>query len=97
MRRVEGGWSAEHPELVTPDSPTQRVGGKPNEGFAEDGALQAAMLSLDNAYKRSGAAGRGSERGSGVGWPSSERARYESSCKLDGLSLALHYGAGAKV
>src|ERR1700753_1500603 len=40
---------AEHPELVTPDSPTQRVGGKPKEGFAKV-AHSRPMLSLDNAY-----------------------------------------------
>ncbi len=40
---------AEHPELVTPDSPTQRVGGKPREGFVKV-AHSTPMLSLDNAY-----------------------------------------------
>ena len=40
---------AEHPELVTPDSPTQRVGGKPKDGFAKM-AHSRPMLSLDNAY-----------------------------------------------
>ena len=39
----------EHPELVTPDSPTQRVGGRPAEGFPTVEHL-APMLSLDNAY-----------------------------------------------
>ena len=39
----------EHPELVTPDSPTQRVGGKAREGFVKV-AHSAQMLSLDNAY-----------------------------------------------
>src|SRR3990170_2444754 len=38
-----------HPDLVTPDSPTQRVGGRPAEGFAAV-AHAAPMLSLDNAY-----------------------------------------------
>ena len=37
-----------HPELVTPDSPTQRVGGKPREGFVKV-PHRAPMLSLDNA------------------------------------------------
>src|SRR5580698_2366007 len=37
----------EHPELVTPDSPTQRVGGKPKEGFAKV-AHSRPMLSIDN-------------------------------------------------
>ena len=37
-----------HPELVTPDSPTQRVGGKPREGFVKV-PHSSPMLSLDNA------------------------------------------------
>ena len=40
---------AEHPELVTADSPTQRVGGKPAEGFQKV-RHSRPMLSLDNAY-----------------------------------------------
>src|ERR1700683_2002239 len=40
---------AEHPSLITPDSPTQRVGGKPAEGFLKV-PHSRPMLSLDNAY-----------------------------------------------
>src|SRR5256885_5056733 len=40
---------AEHPDLTTPDSPTQRVGGKPREGFVKV-RHSSPMLSLDNAY-----------------------------------------------
>src|SRR5215470_6472465 len=40
---------SEHPELVTPDSPTQRVGGKPRKGF-ETRRHTPPMLSLDNAF-----------------------------------------------
>jgi len=40
---------AAHPELIAPDSPTQRVGGKPRDGFVKV-AHSAPMLSLDNAY-----------------------------------------------
>src|SRR5688572_31449334 len=40
---------AEHPDLVTPDSPTQRVAGRPTEGFPTVEHI-APMLSLDNAY-----------------------------------------------
>src|ERR1700739_5048891 len=40
---------AEHPELITPDSPTQRVGGKPREGFVKV-RHSSPMLSLDNTY-----------------------------------------------
>ncbi|HEY7678536.1 MAG TPA: NAD-dependent DNA ligase LigA, partial [Candidatus Methylomirabilis sp.] len=45
LKRLE----AEHPELVTPDSPTQRVGGAVAEGFAPV-QHRVAMLSLDNAF-----------------------------------------------
>ena len=55
LKRIE----AEHPELVTPDSPTQRVGGKPAEGFQKV-RHSRAMLSLDNAYSRRRAARLGS-------------------------------------
>ncbi len=55
---------AEHPDLVTPDSPSQRVGGKPREGFVKT-AHSRPMLSLDNAYNDDGAAGVGPE---GAGW-----------------------------
>ena len=40
---------AKHPELITPDSPTQRVGGKPREGFVKV-PHSTPMMSLDNAY-----------------------------------------------
>src|SRR5471032_1206308 len=40
---------AAHPELITPDSPTQRVGGKPREGFVKI-PHSTPMMSLDNAY-----------------------------------------------
>src|SRR5437016_2641840 len=40
---------AAHPELVTPDSPTQRVGGQPIEGFASV-THRLPMLSIDNTY-----------------------------------------------
>lgn len=42
---------AKHPELVTPDSPTQRVGGEPIEGFEQAEHLKP-MLSIDNTYSR---------------------------------------------
>src|SRR6202162_927703 len=40
---------ADHPELITADSPTQRVGGKPREGFVKV-PHSSPMLSLDNTY-----------------------------------------------
>jgi DNA ligase (NAD+) len=84
---------AEHPELLTSDSPTQRVGGKPKEGFAKV-AHSRPMLSLDNAYNdeelRAWA-----ERVVG-GLALAESVRYVCELKLDGLSLALQYEAGAR-
>src|SRR5581483_8256180 len=47
MRKLQA-LEAKHPELVTPDSPSQRVGGKPREGFVKV-SHSVQMLSLDNA------------------------------------------------
>src|ERR1017187_10068639 len=47
MRRLQE-LEAHHPELAAPDSPTQRVGGKPREGFVKV-PHSGQMLSLDNA------------------------------------------------
>ncbi|MGC9291603.1 MAG: NAD-dependent DNA ligase LigA [Acidobacteriaceae bacterium] len=84
---------AAHPELVTPDSPTQRVGGKPKEGFVKV-AHSRPMLSLDNAYNE----------GELRAWDQRVRALigadavvYICELKLDGLSLALTYENGLLV
>ncbi|AEU38541.1 NAD-dependent DNA ligase LigA [Granulicella mallensis] len=89
LRRLE----TEHPELVTPDSPTQRVGGKPKEGFAKV-AHSRPMLSLDNAYNEAELRAWAERVVSGL--PSGEVVRFVCELKLDGLSLALQYDAGAK-
>ena len=85
---------AEHPELVTSDSPTQRVGGKPKEGFAKV-AHSRPMLSLDNVNSEEelrdwdrrvhelASSPRNGEKSGDI--------RYTTELKLDGLSLALHY------
>ena len=80
---------AEHPELITPDSPTQRVGGKPADGFRKV-PHSRAMLSLDNAYNEEDL--RAWDLRVRGGLPASEAVRYTCELKLDGLSLALHYG-----
>jgi DNA ligase (NAD+) len=78
---------AQHPDQITPDSPTQRVGGRPAEGFSEV-VHSRPMLSLDNSYNidelrafdqrcQRLAEGRAFE--------------YVAELKIDGLSLALHY------
>ncbi len=79
-----------HPELRTPDSPTQRVGGKPKEGFAKV-AHSRPMLSLDNAYNEEELREwdrRVRELAGG------EDIAYTCELKLDGLSLALTYEGG---
>ncbi len=83
LKRIE----AEHPELITPDSPTQRVGGKPREGFAK-AKHSSPMLSLDNAYSEEEL--RDWERRV---HELSGRSDVEYMCelKLDGMSLALVY------
>jgi DNA ligase (NAD+) len=88
LKKLEG----EHPELVTMDSPSQRVGGKPREGFVKM-PHSRPMLSLDNAYNEEEL--RAWDQRVREALPSSETVRYVCELKLDGLSLALHYGAGA--
>jgi DNA ligase (NAD+) len=83
---------AEHPECITPDSPTQRVGGKPREGFVKT-PHSRPMLSLDNAYNE--AELRAWDQRVRDALPSAERVRYVCELKLDGLSLALHYAPAA--
>ena len=86
LERLHGLEQA-HPELITPDSPTQRVGGRPAEGFPEV-VHRLPMLSLDNSYNidelkafdercRKLADGRSLE--------------YVAELKIDGLSLSLQY------
>src|SRR5437867_12712073 len=84
---------AEQPELITPDSPTQRVGGKPREGFVKV-AHSIPMLSLDNAYSEEelSAWERRIHELSGR-----KDIEYVCELKLDGMSLALHYEGGKLV
>jgi DNA ligase (NAD+) len=83
---------ADRPELVTPDSPSQRVGGKPKDGFVKM-PHSRQMLSLDNAYNEEEL--RAWEQRVRDALPSTEKVRYVCELKLDGLSLALHYAPGA--
>jgi DNA ligase (NAD+) len=80
---------ADHPDLVTADSPTQRVAGRPVEGFPTV-AHAAQMLSLDNAYTRDELAAFDERvrKGAGLG---AEPLVYVAEMKIDGLSLALTY------
>ena len=89
LKKLEG----EHPELVTPDSPTQRVGGKPREGVVKV-AHSSPMLSLDNTYNEEEL--RNWERR--VHELSGRKdVDYVCELKLDGMSLALVYEGGKLV
>jgi DNA ligase (NAD+) len=81
---------AAHPELVTPDSPTQRVGGKPREGFVKV-AHSGAMLSLDNALDEAELRDFDRRVHDLLG---EDPYTYVAELKLDGLSLAVHYRDG---
>src|ERR1700757_4352 len=83
----------ENPSLITPDSPTQRVGGKPREGFVKV-RHSSPMLSLDNTYSEEEL--RGWER-RGPELSGRKDVDYVCELKLDGVSLALTYEDGKLV
>ena len=85
LKRLE----AENPELITPDSPSQRVGGKPREGFIKV-EHSSPMLSLDNTYNQEELQSweRRVHELSGR-----KQVDYVCELKLDGLSMALRYAA----
>ncbi len=82
----------EHPDLVTPDSPTQRVAGRPAEGFETAEHLEP-MLSLDNAYNEDElrAFDERVRKGARLG---EAPVDYVAELKIDGLSVALTYEDG---
>ncbi len=84
---------AEHPELITADSPTQRVGGKPREGFVKV-PHSSPMLSLDNTYSEDEL--RDWERRVHE-LTGRKDVDYVCELKLDGMSLALIYKDGKLV
>src|SRR3954452_24503106 len=81
----------EHPELVTPDSPTQRVGGAPIEGFTQV-THRVPMLSIDNSYNpddlRKFDADVKKILGPGVPYT------YTVELKIDGVSISMTYEDG---
>jgi DNA ligase (NAD+) len=86
LRDLEEG----HPELASLDSPTQRVGGKPREGFVKV-PHSSAMLSLDNALNEAELRAfdtRVRELLAGAEFC------YVAELKMDGLSMAAHYRSG---
>ena len=84
---------SEYPELVTPDSPTQRVGGRPAEGFDEY-VHRRPMLSLDNSYNIEELRAF-DERCRKLA--DRRNLEYVAELKIDGLSISLHYEGGVLV
>ena len=84
---------AAHPELADPDSPTQRVGGAPAEGFAEV-VHEVPMLSLANAFEESGVADFDRRARERLGLGEGEEVEYVAETKLDGVAVSLRYEHG---
>jgi DNA ligase (NAD+) len=80
-----------HPELVTPDSPTQRVGGAPIEGFAKV-AHRVPMLSIENSYDEADL--RKFDADVRKGLPAGSTIEYTVELKIDGVSMSLRYEHG---
>ncbi len=90
LREIEG----KHPELVTPDSPTQRIGGTPLGEFGEV-QHQIPMLSLDNAFAPDDIESFDRRIRERLG----EQHEVDYACepKLDGLAVSIVYREGALV
>ena len=81
----------QHPEIITPDSPTQRVGGAPRDGFVKVPHL-TRMMSLDNAFDAEGVRDfdRRVRELSGL-----DVVDYVGELKLDGISMAVHFSGAS--
>jgi len=86
LKRLE----QEHPELVTPDSPTQRVGGEPAKEFPTY-TFSTPMMSLENAYSEEELEDWGRRV---VQLAETEKVDYVAELKIDGLSVSLIYDNG---
>ena len=90
LKRLEA-IEAAHPELVTPDSPTQRVGGQPLDEFTTV-AHRVPMLSIDNTYDY--AEVREWDARVRRGLTEGEAVRYVVELKVDGVAVSLRYEEG---
>ncbi|MBN2375730.1 MAG: NAD-dependent DNA ligase LigA [Sedimentisphaerales bacterium] len=89
LKQLEG----KHPELVTVDSPTQRVGGRPLEGFKTI-RHAVAMLSMDNTYSADELREFDKRVRKIIG---EQQVRYVVETKIDGVAVSLRYEAGKLV
>lgn len=91
MKRLEA-LEAEHPELVTPDSPTQRVGGEILEGFTTV-RHSIPMLSIENTYSESEVLDWAERVRRGLG-NVTNTVLFTVEPKVDGVAVALRYQQG---
>jgi len=84
----------EHPKLLTPDSPSQRVGGEPVEGF-KTVEHAVPMMSIDNTYDESEVRAFDARLRKGLG--EKERIDYVVEPKVDGVAATLRYEDGTLV
>lgn len=88
---------ADHPDLITPDSPTRRVGGEPIEGF-QTVAHAVPMMSIDNTYDENELRKwvQRVEKGLAGGGEAlfAEEAHFVCMSKIDGVAVALRYEQG---
>ena len=80
---------SENPELITPDSPTQRIGGKILDGF-EEVTHTVQMQSLNDVFDRESVIDFGVKTENALG----EKVEYITELKIDGLSVSLEYRNG---
>ena len=85
LKRME----SENPELITPDSPTQRIGGKILEGF-EEVTHTVQMQSLNDVFDKDAVIDFGVKTENALG----EKTEYITELKIDGLSVSLEYRNG---
>lgn len=95
MRELER-LEVEHPDLVSADSPTQRVSGRVAAGFASVEHAEP-MLSLDNAYSEDELRAFHDRVRRGLAGVPGESIEYVAELKIDGLSIALTYEDGVLV
>ncbi|QDV34060.1 NAD-dependent DNA ligase LigA [Tautonia plasticadhaerens] len=89
-----GDLEAAHPELITPDSPTQRVGGAPIESFRTV-RHAVPMLSIDNTYTLDEV--REWDARVRRGLTDGEAVRFDVELKVDGVAVSLRYEGGSLV